>query len=463
MSWPGAADVAQAKGRISRFADQRDRVILFLDNGRPCVNADPRIQLQLVFAAESLAQVFQLVEHAKAGPSGAAGGVFVCDRVAEAGQESLFVALHHGPVQPAHGPLADLLEHLQYFGLVFGIQVFEVRLRLEQLRGADQNRHLATFGFTHAAAGRRQRHRFVPRGLSVGHPSGNSGRRLSQRRGWHPGVRRGLEDAPQVVGKIGCRRVAVLHFLGERLEANPLYFRRKFSGDLTGRLRLVVAHLPQEFVRLLRAEGNATAEHLVEDHAQAVNVCAAVNTMGSADDLLGRHISRGAGNNAEFAAAGRRIVEREAEVNEHGGAAGRENDVGGFHVAVNRELGVGMSERIGHGGDNRHGVLPRGRVVFQPARQVLAVEIVGDDEDLTVLRADVVHRHDSRVTQPGKPPRLLQQTVGLGGRSLSAAAKDLDRHGPIELAVVTQIDRTKAAVSQNLSHLIAAERGRRRR
>ncbi len=184
--------------------------------------------------------------------------------------------------------------------------------------------------------------------------------------------------------------------------------------------------------------------------------------MGGAGDLLRRHISGGTGDNSQFAAAGRRLVEREAEVDEHGNAAGREDDIGGLHVAVNRELGMRVSERVGDGGDNRHSLLPRGRVVFQPVRQILAVEIVGDDEDLAVLRADVVHRHDSRVAQPGKPPRLLQQTVGLGGRSLGAAAKDLDRDRPVELAVVTQIDRSKAALSQHLPHLVAAERGRGR-
>ena len=72
------------------------------------------------------------------GRSGATGGVLVRDRIAEASQEALFAALHDGPIEPAHGPLADPLEHLQHFRLDFGIRDFQVPFGLEQLGRADQ-------------------------------------------------------------------------------------------------------------------------------------------------------------------------------------------------------------------------------------------------------------------------------------------------------------------------------------
>ncbi len=98
---------------------------------------------------------------------------------------------------------------------------------------------------------------------------------------------------------------------------------------------------------------------------------------------------------------------------------------------------------------------------LEPAREILAIEIVGDDENLAVLRADVVDGYDSRVPQPGQAAGLAEQAVGFRSRNVGAATEYLDGDLPIELCIVPQVDRAKRPLSQPLSHLIATEGSRR--
>ena len=125
----GADDLAGHGHSSSRTATFRASptsetdVLLRLHDGRPGVDADPRIQLQLVLAAEPLAEGLQVLEDAEAGPCGAACGVLVGHRVAEARQQPLLVALHDRPVERPHGLLAGLLEGPQHLGLILRVEV----------------------------------------------------------------------------------------------------------------------------------------------------------------------------------------------------------------------------------------------------------------------------------------------------------------------------------------------------
>ena len=118
----GRGDVLQPDGHVPGLPHQRDRVLLRLHDGRPGVEADPRIQLQLVFAAELLAEGLHVLEEAEAGLGGAACGVLVGHRVAEARQQPLLVALHDRPVEAAHRLLAGLLEGPQHLGLILRVE-----------------------------------------------------------------------------------------------------------------------------------------------------------------------------------------------------------------------------------------------------------------------------------------------------------------------------------------------------
>ena len=58
----GRGHLLQPDGHVPGVPHQRDRVLLHLHDGRPGVEADPRIQLQVVFAAELLAEGLHVVE-----------------------------------------------------------------------------------------------------------------------------------------------------------------------------------------------------------------------------------------------------------------------------------------------------------------------------------------------------------------------------------------------------------------
>ena len=267
----------------------------------------------------------------------------------------------------------------------------------------------------------------------------------------------------QVFGEVRRGGVAVLEPLRERLEAGPLQLGRDLAAELTRGLRLVVAHLPEQFAGVARPERQVAAEHLVEHHAQAVDVGAAVDPVRRARDLLGRHVRRGTGDDAEFGAARPRLVEAEPEVDEDGAAIRREDDVRRLDVAVDDEPGVGVGQGVGHGGRDPGRLRPGRAVVLQPSAEVGAFEEIRDDVNLPPVQADVVDRHDAGVAQLREPAGLLEESLRLGLRHLGAAAEDLDGHGPVELRVVAEVNRAEAAGSQGVPHLVAAEGGGRGR
>ncbi len=141
--------------------------------------------------------------------------------------------------------------------------------------------------------------------------------------------------------------------------ADPFQLGGNALGELAERLGLVVAHLPHQFLGFVRSERYASAEHFVEHDAEAVDVRAAVDAMSFPRDLLGRHVGRRAGNDAQFVAAGRRVVECQSKIDQHGIAVRGHQDVGRFHVAMNGELGMRVSERLGHRADDRRGSVAR--------------------------------------------------------------------------------------------------------
>ncbi len=123
--------------------------------------------------------------------------------------------------------------------------------------------------------------------------------------------------------------------------------------------------------------------------------------MGHPRDLLGRHVPRRAGDDAPLLAARLLLVESEAEVHEHGRAAGREDDVPRLDVAVDDEPGMRLGQGVGHGGRNPGRLRPGRAIVREPPAQVGAVEVIGDDIHLALVHADVVHGHDAGVVQSG--------------------------------------------------------------
>ena len=205
------------------------------------------------------------------------------------------------------------------------------------------------------------------------------------------------------------------------------------------------------------------AKHLVEHHAQAVDVGAAVDPVRRARDLLGRHIRWGAGDDAEFGTVRPRLVEAEPEVDEDGAAIRRDDDVRRLDVAVDDEPGVGVGQGVGHGGGDPGRLRPGRAVALQPSAEVGAFEEIRDDVNLPPVHADVMDRHDAGMAQLREPAGFLEKSLHAGLRHVGAAAEDLDGDGPVELRVLAEVNRAEAPGSQGVPHPIAAESGGRGR
>ena len=165
-----------------------------------------------------------------------------------------------------------------------------------------------------------------------------SARRRASGAGRRPGPRR--------------RRVAPPRLLGHRLEADRLQVARDVVVERRGRPRLVVQHLVQQHPRRA-AERQLAGQQLVEDHAEAVDVGAAVDLVRLAAGLLGAHV----GGRAQHLALERhrdlaRVALGQAEVHDVRAARRRRHDVRRLDVAMDHALLVGVVQGVGDGGDS---------------------------------------------------------------------------------------------------------------
>ena len=139
-------NIPQAKGDVPRFADQRNDIVVHLDDGRPGMEANPRFDVDGVSHHQLPADRLEILDDAKAGCRGAPGRVLVGDRIAEARQQAVLVAFHDDAVQALHRSLAGLLERPEHAGLIFSVQLFQEQIGREQAAAAGEYRHLTPFG-----------------------------------------------------------------------------------------------------------------------------------------------------------------------------------------------------------------------------------------------------------------------------------------------------------------------------
>ena len=159
--------------------------------------------------------------------------------------------------------------------------------------------------------------------------------------------------------------------------------------------------------------------------------------MCRAQSLFRRHIQGSAGDKSLFAAACLVLGKGQAEVDQHGRAFGGKNDVVWFDVPVNDEPGVCVRKSVGNSGDDPCRLTPGRAVLPQPAAEVDAFQVIGNDIHLPVLHADVVYRHNAGVAQLRKLTRLTHRLFPRGQKLSGFAMHHLDGHRPVELRVVT--------------------------
>ena len=269
-----------------------------------------------------------------------------------------------------------------------------------------------------------------------------------------------VQQPPQIVGEIRRGRLAILDALRQGFQADTIEFGRNGRQELAQRLRFVLLDLPHQLASIEGPERHPAAEQLVEHHAETINVGASVDAMRAPRGLLRCHVLIGARNQAELAAD--RLVEAEAEVDQHRAAALGHDHVFRLHVAVDRGARVRVRERVGDLRHDPHGLAPFRTHGSHPLMQVGPLEIVRDDVDEAILHADIVHGDDSGMTQLREPSCLGMKALGIGVGGACPGVEDLDRDGTAELLVLGEEDLAVSPRTEGTFDDISAERPRDR-
>jgi hypothetical protein len=184
----------------------------------------------------------------------------------------------------------------------------------------------------------------------------------------------GLEVEPEVQGRgeAPIRRL----FQGPHHDLLEAGRERWAEGERRRRVEDVRPHERQVGVGL---EGHAPRQHLVENHAQRVEIAAAVDVEPL--DLLRRHVGGRPHREARARAPIAAEEAGDAEVHDLRRAVRCDDDVGRLDVAVDHPLTVCLVERIQNAGAQTRG-LPRreGTGAGQPRLQRLARHELHDHE-----------------------------------------------------------------------------------
>ena len=255
-------------------------------------------------------------------------------------------------------------------------------------------------------------------------------------------------------------------FQGARRQAVEGGDQRAGGGEALGRVLgqqlaqdvLVAALLDRQFrqrlgevgqgggERVLAVVGQLAGEDLVEHHAQRVEVGAAVDLLPAG--LLRAHVAGGADGEADLGELGI-VLDRlgDAEVREHRGAVGAEQDIGRLHVSMHQALGVRVAERGGH--------LPyvdQAQLGIEALLDALLERAVGQVFHGHVVAtadvADVVDGHRVRVRQPRQGPTFAQEAFGEARVGGQRRGHHLQRHLALQRALGGQVDRGHGAFAQ---------------
>ena len=209
----------------------------------------------------------------------------------------------------------------------------------------------------------------------------------------------------QIVEQFGGRLISVLGFLGH----HPLQDGRHSLGDV----RLLVARIGDRFDRVsLQLVGDASfgvgrlaRQHLIPGAAERIEVAANVGQLAVAS-LFGRHVvhrahCRAGASDVRF----ERIIDRtsQTKVRHFHHAVARDQQVRRLDVAVNNVLFVGVLQCSGDLLDDLDRTLDgRDAPSLHHLEQILTLDILHRDEQVTVSFTRIVHRDDVVVAELGR-------------------------------------------------------------
>ena len=145
------------------------------------------------------------------------------------------------------------------------------------------------------------------------------------------------------------RAVPLRRPLRQRLQADPFQFLGDRVVDLPGRTGLGGGDLLQDLRVRVAPERPPPGQQLVEDHAQAEDVRAAIDPVPLAPGLLGAHVGGVPASPAPLPKSSSLSASPKSATTRL--ARGVDQDVGGLDVPVDQAPGVGVVQRLG---DRRH-------------------------------------------------------------------------------------------------------------
>ena len=198
------------------------------------------------------------------------------------------------------------------------------------------------------------------------------------------------------------------------------------------------------------------------DDAERVDVAARVDRV--ARDLFGAEVVHGAEHLSRRRERRRLGEPRDAEVGDERASGRRvEQNVLGFHVAVNDAMVVGEPQRA-RDVTQLAQRLRAGRVAARSRMRCASdssVHEAHDEEHVAVQLVGAMDGHDVWVRQPPRGSRLAQKPLADDRRPTArCGGKRLDRDAAIELQVAREIhDAHAAAADLALELILAGERG----
>jgi hypothetical protein len=235
-------------------------------------------------------------------------------------------------------------------------------------------------------------------------------------------------------------------------------------GDLVGQgdpARARVGHrrgdvLHREGEAALAVEGPRAGQCLEQHHPERVLVGRRADPL-ALGLLGGQVVGRAEDRAGPGQVRGRLHGQGDAEVGHLGLAVPGDQDVGRLDVAVDHAAGVGVGERGGHLGADRHGRRPRqAPLAVQRGGQVLAVDQLHDHVGAATVGAVVEDAGDVRVQQGGRVAGLAPEALDELGVLGQLLGQDLDRHDAPEHLVVGPVHGAHAAPGQPLAEQVAA-------
>ena len=204
-------------------------------------------------------------------------------------------------------------------------------------------------------------------------------------------------------------------------------------------------------------EGRTASEHLVENHAGAIDVG---RRRGRASESeLGAHVARCSGDGCGWQLRADLGVARDAEVAHLDAPVGGEQHVGGLDVAMDDALRVRAAEREAQALGDATRLGGGERAGREALGEAFAIDKLGDVIRALASCADVEDLKHAGVVDAREQPGLALETFD-PGRVLGPPWLDhLDRDWASESAVDRPIDASEGTLAEHLVELIARVEG----